>query len=290
MSQTSGIEWTDATWNPVGGCSIASPGCTNCYAQRMAGTRLSGHPLYKGTTSPSAAGPVFNGHLTLADDDAKVWDWPGSWKGSKTPRLGIREDFEPRPSLIFVGDMSDVFHEARPERDIWKVNETILRVADVGRQHIFQMLTKRPERMAQFYRKNPVPARAWFGFSAERQNEFDERWPHMRELAARGFTVFVSYEPALGPLTLPDDFLELGKKAWLIAGGESGRAARECRIENIRDVVAQCQRRVPCFVKQLGARPTFEDKPYEALLDRAKGGDMDDWPRDLRVRQFPEVA
>lgn len=136
MGEHTGIEWTDATWNPIGGCSIASPGCTNCYAQRLAGTRLQHLPLYAGTTTDSKAGPVFNGHMTVADDDAAVWTWPLRWRGSKTPRRGAGAR-----SMIFVGDMSDLFHRNRPRHVI----DRVFAVMAMAGRHDFQVLTKRPD-------------------------------------------------------------------------------------------------------------------------------------------------
>ena len=136
MGYPTPIEWTDATWNPVGGCSPTSPGCTNCYAQRLAGTRLKHHPLYAGTTTPSKAGPVFNGTMTEAPDGADGWTWPLRWRGGNHPKLGAG-----RPSLIFVGDMADLFHMNRPRHVIAQV----VAVAAVAQQHIFQFLTKRAD-------------------------------------------------------------------------------------------------------------------------------------------------
>ncbi len=291
MSQTDGISWTDATWNVVGGCSRASRGCQRCYAERLAGTRLRNHPLYRDTVTKTSSGYTFNGHLTVAAADASVWGWPGKWNGSSAPRLGLDA-----PSLIFVGDMSDLFHEARPRGHIVRVLETIRdAVLLSGRRHIFQLLTKRPEVMLEVFKIAGVsewmPRHLWLGFSAEDQENFDARWPHARELARLGFTVFCSYEPALGPLILPADFLELGPRAWLIAGGESGRDPRPCHLPWLGAVVAQCvAANVPVFVKQIGAHPVYFDGSTEKPTFCSKGSDMIEFPRDLRVRQFPEVA
>lgn len=230
MGANSNIEWTDATWNPIGGCSIASPGCTNCYAQGLAGTRLKDHPLYRGTTSPSKAGPVFNGTLTAAPDDHPVWTWPLRWRGAKTPRRG-----PDARSMIFVGDMSDLFHADRPDAVI----DRIFAVMALSPQHTFQVLTKRAERMRNYLTANtgawdtghacgrvaeivermrtdnrpvgPLPHRepgerwwplpnVWLGVSAERQKEADERIPHL--LATPAAVRFVSAEPLLGATDL----------------------------------------------------------------------------------------
>ncbi len=230
------IEWTDATWNPIGGCSIKSPGCIGCYAQELAGTRLKTHPLYAGTTDLVKGKPVFNGHLTAAADGHGVWSWPVRWRGSKTPKLGPGQ-----PSTIFVGDMSDLFHAARARDIIDRVVASI-----IYSPHIGQLLTKRPDVMADYFddlrrsgrwlafhhplfgKSNFDPycasfdrirARLWLGSSVERQPEADERRKHMQRLAQMGFTTFVSYEPALGPV----DWTGWEFLAQIISGGESGR-------------------------------------------------------------------
>ena len=271
MSHPTPFEWTDATWNPVGGCSIASPGCGPCYAQELAGTRLKHHPLYAGTTSLEKGRPIFNGTMTAAPDGADVWNWPLAWRGAKNPKLGPG-----KPSLIFVADMSDVFHENRIQAVQDKVIEAI-----VFSRHFGQLLTKRPQRMHCYITslfigerwrrelhhprlKRPdfapkatfgsaILPRLWLGISAERQREFDERWPHLRALAALGFTVFVSYEPAMGPLVLPADFLALGNRAQLIAGGCSGTRAWPPHPDWFRRVRDQClPAGVAFFFKQWG--------------------------------------
>lgn len=303
----SAIEWTDATWNPIGGCSIKSPGCKPCYAQGLAGTRLLNHPLYAGTTTPNKDGkPVFNGHLTVAADEHPVWAWPLGWRGSKTPILGAGQ-----PSLIFVGDMSDLFHEDRPIRDIDRVL-----VAGLRSRHILQLLTKRADVMADYFENlswrravdhcrtsetdvvpmilrvsfdslermfglkerfsyqqdcSQLPSpRIWLGFSAERQKEFDERWPAMRRLAEKGWTIFCSHEPALGPITYPADFLALGDQAQVIAGGTSGKDATPSHpdwFRHDRDQLASAG--VPFFFKQWG-----NWYPHRVLPGADLGGDV----------------
>jgi protein gp37 len=257
MPYPTDIEWTDATWNPIGGCSIASPGCGPCYAQKLAGGRLRNHPLYRGTTSIEKGRPIFNGTMTAAPDDADVWTWPLSWRGAtnpaQPPKLGPG-----MPSLIFVADMSDLYHENRPR----KYSDRIVSVARRSK-HILQLLTKRPHLMAlhfeEIFANTARDVRAlyrstlWLGTSAERQKEFDERWPHLRRLAELGFVVFISYEPAMGPLALPRDFLALGDRAQLIAGGCSGERAWPAHPDWFRRVRDDCaDAGVPFFFKQWG--------------------------------------
>jgi protein gp37 len=253
------IEWTDATWNPIGGCSIKSPGCAPCYAQKLAGTRLKHHPLYEGTTDVVKGKPVFNGHLTMLPDGHPTWTWPLRWRGAKFPVLSRADPCPPPeaalpygsdwPSLIFVGDMSDLFHENRPIATI----DAVVGICSVS-NHISQLLTKRADVMAGYFAHSDVEQNIWLGFSAERQKEFDERWPHMRNLADAGWTIFLSYEPAIGPLKLPQDFLTLGRRAQVIAGGMSGDDAdRPPHPDWFRSVRDQCASAdVPFLFKQWG--------------------------------------
>ena len=316
MGATTNIEWTDATYNPIGGCSIASPGCTNCYAQSLAGTRLAEHPLYKGTTSPSKAGPVFNGHLTVAPDDHPVWTWPMKWKGAKHPRRG-----PDARSLIFVGDMSDLFHEDRPD----EVIDRVFAVMALCPQHDFQVLTKRAERMRAYIADPatrvriakaldlvlapdwPLPS-VWLGVSAERQEEADQRIPHL--LATPAAVRFVSAEPLLGPVTFgvfprgPSEIdrtlegiervaafwcdglsgqrgvmMKTGKVMeapgdigpridWIIAGGESGKNARPMSEAWARSIRDQCRAAGTAFF-------------MKQMTKRAP------IPDDLMIREFP---
>jgi protein gp37 len=221
MGANTAIEWTDATWNPVGGCSVTSPGCTHCYAMKLAGTRLRNHPLYAGTTSPSKAGPVFNGTMTVAADDHDVWTWPLRWRGPKEPVRGKGS----RP-LVFVGDMADLFHAKRPFETIDRVF-AVMALA----QHIdFQLLTKRADWMQEYIRMRtdswilmlsrainklglekwadrpgrtlprwPLP-NVWLGVSAEDQRRANERIPLL--LQAPAAKRFISAEPLLENVTL----------------------------------------------------------------------------------------
>jgi protein gp37 len=280
MGYPTPIEWTDATWNPIGGCSIKSPGCSPCYAQKLAGTWLKNHPLYGGTTNTVKGKPVFNSHLTIAADGHQTWKWPIGWRGAKEPKLGPG-----MPSLIFVGDMSDLFHEDRPRFDQDKTLASI-----IYSRHIGQLLTKRPDVMCEYFldlhnsgrwftfphplfgkpnfapeatSRNVLIQRLWLGMSAERQREFDERWLYLRTLARSGYTIFISYEPAIGPLVLPDDLLELGSRVQVIAGGMSGDEATPAHPDWFRAVRDQCQAAGVAFLfKQWG-----EYEPQELIED-----------------------
>jgi protein gp37 len=257
MAYPTGIEWTDATWNPIGGCSIASSGCINCYAQDLAGTRLAHLPLYAGTTDLVKGKHVFNGKLTMAPDNATVWRWPLSWRGAKETKMGSG-----MPSMIFVGDMADLFHEDRSEEHI----DRVYGVINAAPRHVFQVLTKRPQVMRKYLTDvgagrrfvterdglfaGPAPwpmPNVWCGISAEPQQEFDARWPHLEATPAA--VRFVSYEPMLGPLVLGD-----AKPDWVIAGCESGDGARPYQLDWVRSIRDQCQAAgIAFFLKQLTA-------------------------------------
>jgi len=284
------IGWTDATHNPIAGCSIESPGCTNCYAQSLAGTRLAQHPMYGGTTSPSKTGPVFNGRLT-EHPNPDVFLWPMRWKGAKNPRLGPG-----KRSMIFVADMSDLFHPNRPLETIDKVVDPCF-----ASPHICQFLTKRPRFMANYFdcwrpTLKPTP-NFWLGFSAEDQTRFDERWPIMRGLAEAGWIVFCSYEPAIGRLVLPPDFLAFRERVWIIIGGESGPKARVYNMKWGESIIERCQAQgVAVFNKQAGARPYYGPADYSTFvlnpvdLKHKKGEDMAEWPEAMRVREWPKAG
>lgn len=269
--------WWDRTWNPFGGCSHVSPGCQHCYAQLAAGTWLKSSATherlltYTGTTTRVKGRPVFNGRLTLAPLGHRLWTWPLEWIGSQEPVLGAG-----KPSLIFVGDMADLFHERRPAEVIDRVTSTI-----AASEHIGLLLTKRPRRMDAYFRRiersrSPDAlrrwrTRLWLGFSAERQKEFDERWPCVRPLAARGWIVFCSIAPMLGAVRLPQDFLNYRQRAWAICSGEQGPNARDMDPSWPRAVLDQCVKAgVPFFMKQVASQGAIRP--------------------DLLVRQFPRVG
>ena len=198
MAIGSTIEWTEATWNPIAGCTVLSPGCANCYAMRMA-SRLEamGQEKYRGTTRISGGRPKWTGRINL---DEKALRVPASWKVGK---------------LIFVNSMSDLFHEAVPQHFIARIFE-VMRDAP---QHTFQILTKRAERLEEVTCDVEWPDNVWIGVSIENQDHF-WRIDHLRRVSAK--VRFLSLEPLLGPIAL-DDLRDIH---WVIAGGESGPASR----------------------------------------------------------------
>ena len=225
----SGIEWTDATWNPIAGCNAVSPGCTNCYAVRMA-ARLEamGHPKYAGTTRRSGRKAVWTGRINL---DPEALTLPLRWR---------------RPRRIFVNSMSDLFHEAVPDPFIHRVF-AIMSAAD---WHQYQVLTKRPDRMrtwltaAQLHPSDHV----WLGTSVENA---DMLW-RVDELRRTPASMrFLSCEPLLGPL----EDIDLTGIDWVIVGGESGPGARPMREEWVVAIRDAClSAGVAFFFKQWGGK------------------------------------
>ncbi len=214
MAQSSSIEWTETTWNPVTGCQKISPGCKNCYAERMA-KRLNsmGQPRYA------------NGFdVTLQDD---LIERPLSWKSSR---------------IIFVNSMSDLFHKDVPIHFIKRCFDVMNRAT----QHQFQVLTKRPERVLAISNELTWTENIWMGTSVENQ-DYVHRARTLGKINAN--IRFLSIEPLLGPIcSLPISNIE-----WVIVGGESGPNARPVLkqwVQKIRDRCVKYQ--VPFFFKQWG--------------------------------------
>jgi protein gp37 len=208
MADRSSIEWTDATWNPITGCSIATAGCARCYAMVLAGTRLKHHPSRAGLTRETKAGPVWTGEVRFNE----AWlEQPLRWT---------------RPRKIFVCAHGDLFAPGVPVTWI----DRVFAVMRQAHRHSFQVLTKRPDTMLDYVRgvwaskkENGAPRpNVILGASVERQREADLRRPAMAELAAAGWPTWCSYEPALGPVDWRGwEFLRC-----LVSGGESGKDAR----------------------------------------------------------------
>jgi protein gp37 len=303
------IEWTENTWNPITGCSIVSPGCTNCYAMRDAWRKHHNPklPHYRGLTKKVNGHPVWTGTVRPA------------------PEHILRKPLRTRkPTLWFVNSMSDLFHEDVPDEWI----DWVFAVMTLCPQHTFQVLTKRAKRMREYMNMPGVVRRiyglacdivtadeadvvliapsidpslappgprvyldrwplpnVWLGVSAERQQEADERIPHLLQTPAA--VRFVSAEPLLGPLSLrriktnggwydavegwrdvtqspvPESTLD-----WVIVGGESGPGARPMHPDWARGIRDQCAAAgVAFFFKQWGAWSPGRQTPS---LDDAK--------------------
>lgn len=212
MGSKSTIEWTEATWNPVAGCTILSPGCTNCYAMRMA-RRLEamGQEKYAGTTRVSGGRAKWTGAIRLDEEALKA---PFSWKTGRT---------------IFVNSMSDLFHEQVPLAFIERVFDTMARTP----HHTYQILTKRAERLVELDAELIWPSNVWMGVSVENA-DYVSRIDHLRRTGAA--IKFLSLEPLLGPL----NNLNLREIDWVIAGGESGPGARPLDPDWVRSIRDQC--------------------------------------------------
>lgn len=301
MSDSTGIQWTEATWNPTTGCDRVSPGCDRCYAMAMAARlKKMGSAKYWRDGDPRTSGPGFGMAMHLG-----TLDQPLHWR---------------RPRRIFVNSMSDLFHAGVSEPFIGSVWNTMA----LAPQHTFQILTKRHARMKSvltgwqragwMWRRDdmlwcgPLPGplpNVHLGVSAEDQHWANLRIPALLHTPAA--VRFLSCEPLLGPLDLrghlngwcpehdfPGGFCVQREHpgvqhiGWVIVGGESGRDARPMDVEWARSLVRQCrQAGVPVFVKQLGSAWAREHG------GDSHGADWSLWPEDLRVREFPaaiEVA
>ena len=255
---STGIQWTDETWNPVTGCTKVSPGCSRCYAY----------------------------------DVAKRF-----WKGRPFEDVRFHEDrlFQPlhwtRPRRVFVNSMSDLFHEDLAGHQLFSIFDVMAR----AHWHTFQVLTKRADRMRCFMKNiapGHIPSNVWLGVSVENQTTADKRIPILLDTPAA--VRFLSVEPLLDRVDLTTylkghgDF-QRSPIDWVIVGGESGRQARPCNLKWVSDIVRQCRdSSVPCFVKQLGAKAVVGRTKFPLILHDTKGGNIEEWPSDLRVREFPK--
>lgn len=295
MADKTSIEWTDATWNPITGCSRVSKGCENCYAERLAATRLRDHPSRAGLTDANGR---WNGKLRFNAD------WlaqPLRWR---------------RPRKVFVAAHGDLFHEAVPDEWI----DQVFAVMALSDRHVFQVLTKRPERMRDYARgcsrrvyslidhwmgdgdhpaiplpagvrrrlarerlsrrpgavlavREPLP-NVWLGVSAEDQATADERIPIL--LAAPAAVRWLSAEPLLGPMQIDEYLAGPAGLDWVVAGGESGSRARPMEAAWARSLRNQC----------LCTEVSFFFKQWGGITSKAGGAVLDgrEW------RQFPHAA
>jgi protein gp37 len=228
MAETS-IEWTDATWNPVAGCTVITAGCTNCYAMRMA-ARLDamGMEKYRGLTRRSGGRAVWTGKVIC---DEKSLHAPKAWL---------------KPRRIFVNSMSDLFHEDVPESFIARV----WKIMGATPRHTYQILTKRPERMAAVLRDSPLAIlpNVWLGTSVEDDHVLD-RIDEIRKVPAK--VRFVSFEPLIGSVRGGN----LHGVHWAIVGGESGPRARPMDPAWVDEIADMCVASdTTFFFKQWGGK------------------------------------
>ena len=251
MSDKSAIEWTDATWNPVTGCSKVSPGCAHCYAERLS-------LRFRTSTAPWTQANALE-NVVLHEDRLTV---PLAWR---------------QPRMIFVNSMSDLFHELVPDAFIGRVFETMSQ----AQRHTFQILTKRPERMRSWFEgpgaswADEVLPNVWLGTSIE-----NDRWVRRADelRACQAEVRFISAEPLLGPLPS----LDLSDIDWLIVGGESGPIHRPVEVSWVTDLRERAvEARVAFFFKQWGGRTP---KSGGRELD---GRTWDELPSKVRQRREP---
>ncbi|MFN3650051.1 MAG: DUF5131 family protein [Armatimonadota bacterium] len=297
MADKTGIEWTDATWNPIRGCTRVSEGCRNCYAERVAGRFSGPGQPYEGLARMTASGPRWTGAVCLVPEHLED---PIRWR---------------KPRRIFVNSMSDLFHEGLGDAEIARVFEVICRSLK-GRQpherHTYQILTKRAERMEQWFEWAERKYPGWFGsdglldlgdvqlgVSVESQQTAEERIPHLLRVPVR--VRFLSCEPLLGPvdLTLVDHLFgwinaltgqtfdgdngnPVGSISargvdWVIVGGESGPGARPMHPDWARTLRDQCQAAGVAFhFKQWGEWKPISEMPedeYDPLYEPAPARD-----------------
>lgn len=250
MADTS-IEWTDVTWNPVAGCTVLSTGCTNCYAMRMA-ARLEamGMQKYAGLTRRTGGRSKWTGKVRL---DESALAAPLRWS---------------KPRMVFVNSMSDLFHPAVPDGFIASVWNVMKR----SERHTFQILTKRPERMAALCETLPLLPNVWLGTSIE-GSHYLGRLENLR--ATRAAVRFISFEPLLDDVGRPN----LSDIHWAIVGGESGPNARPMEAIWVENLRLACERDdVAFFFKQWGGTnkkragrelhgQTWDDFPIRGSLE-----------------------
>lgn len=293
MGERTKIEWTDHTFNPWWGCLRVSPGCEHCYAETF--SKRIGLKVW---------GPAKTTGRRMMSD--AYWRGPEKWN-RQAAKDGVRR-------RVFCASMADVFedHPALPEPRA-RLFDLIERTPNLD----WLLLTKRPENMvnmAPLRWTDGWPANVWAGTSVEDQKRLDERIPDLVRVPAA--IRFLSCEPLIGPVEFSDathrsDCVSvLGRPAldgihWVIVGGESGPGARPMDAAWARSIVAQCREAGAApFVKQLGAKPIdyapdhqwFDGRDFHTggrtwlRLSDPKGGDWNEWPEDLRVREWPDSA
>lgn len=219
------IEWTDITYNPVTGCEKISPGCQNCYAEKMV-KRL--------RYIPHSKEKYRNGFTVTCHKNE------------------LERDLGRTPKKIFVCSMSDIFHNAVP----WNFTEMILNKIRENPHHIFQLLTKRPNMARAFQEDRQIdwPNNLWFGVTAENQKQFCERVPQLAYIHAK--TRFISIEPMLNDVsTVSDIYFTARFLDWVIVGGETGQKARPMNPDWARTIRDQCiEHDIPFFFKQMSKK------------------------------------
>lgn len=273
MGETTGIAWTDHTFNPWWGCTRVSPGCEHCYAETLATVRRK-LPVWGVDAGRKAMSTAY-------------WKQPARWNKAAAAAGERRR--------VFCASMADVF-EVAPDRNF--AAKEVMRVGRLSLWPLIEetphldwlLLTKRPQNVAKLvppgWMSSGFPHNVWLGVTAENQEHYEKRWPILANLPAQ--VRFISHEPALGPLDIkPSLFFETERLLfpdWVITGGESGPGARPYNPTWARDVVTQCGLHgVAAFVKQMGSNVI----DFSGRMKDRKGGDPSEWPECIRVQEFP---
>jgi len=256
MAENSKIEWCDHTFNPWIGCQKVSPGCDHCYAEAMMDKRY-GRVKW---------GPHGERKRTSEDNWKKPLVWAKRANGHR--------------SRVFCASLADWLDNRVPRE--WRSD--LGRLIEATPRLDWLLLTKRPENYEKLApcRLDKIPANVWLGVTCEDQPHYERRWGVLSRPRISATFKFVSYEPALGPLTLQHQPGE-SVPDWIICGGESGPGARRMKPAWVGALREECaDLNIPFFMKQIGSN---HDR-WPANI-RGKGEDMSEWPKDLRVRQFP---
>jgi protein gp37 len=301
MSDTTNIAWCDSTWNPWAGCQPVSAGCQNCYAEALS-HRFGKNFRKRNRLSPATfnAPLKWNKRPLICDQTGEAFnddEWCRYAQGANTSTVHRRRVFslslgdwlDPEVPVEWLADMLDVIRRCpnldfllltkRPEWWVQRmdaVTNYLLRTTGVTDQREWVL-----EWPCGYARPN-----IWLGVTVENQEAADRRIPELLRIPAR--VRFLSIEPLLedvGDLELLADPID-----WVIVGGESGPKARPCDIRWISHIVSQCRAaNVPCFVKQLGANVILPNTSDYAWTKHPKGGDLAEWPADLRCQEFPKA-
>lgn len=343
MSENSKIEWTDHTFNPLMGCTKVSPGCAHCYAEELMDTRYGKARWGKGQprvrTSPANwrlplkwnRGPFvcgtcakpfeqLNGRQKLCEPipgDCCQHCNPGRYRRTRVFCASLADWLDDEVPIEWLADLLKLIHDT-PNLDWLLLTKRPQlfhdRVFDAFRRmHELEGQTNAVMWAADWWEGDKIPSNVWIGTSIEDQQRADERIPELLKIPAK--VRFLSVEPMLGRIDLAhacfngaDSFGTMPGIHWAIFGGESGKGARNCAVEWIRDGVRRCREAgVAPFVKQLGSVPVYDGNSspgghwpigtqifehgteWRAGLKDKKGGDPSEWPEDLRVREFPRI-
>ena len=248
MGKTTGISWTDHTFNPWWGCTRVSPGCDNCYAEAF-DHRVGGDHWGKG--------------VPRREFKDKHWREPLLWDQNAERDKVNRK--------VFCASMADIMDDEAPEG----ARERLWNLIDDTPHLIWQLLTKRPHRYVRYLPARFAFRNVWLGTTAENQEFYDVRWPILYEQAYfMGLPTWISYEPAIGPLTIIN---HSAVPNWMICGGESGHARREFRREWADELLVECRHYgVSFFMKQFGGLTAEIGK--RAI------------PPELMIHEFPKIA